>query len=61
MTQPTYEELRAALEDLAQVIGIIGAESEARTKLYELRKQKTTWVGPAENDLRFAINSALED
>ena len=59
--QPTYDELAVALGNLAQVLGIVGAEADAREALRALRVLKTTWVGEAENKLRFAIINALED
>ena len=59
-TQPTYEELRSAFNDYATCIGVFGAEIEARNKLISLRSKKTTWIGKEENDLRFAIDNAIE-
>lgn len=59
-THPTYEELRSALNDYAICTGVLGAEIEARNQLISLRSKKTTWVGKEENDLRFAIDNAIE-
>lgn len=57
--EATIAELRTALSEYAQVIGVFGAEVEARETLIRLRSLKTTWVGKDENDLRFAIDRAL--
>ena len=59
MMEATVTELRSALNEYAQVVGVFGAEIEARGNLRSLRASKTTWVGKEENDLRFAIDRAL--
>ena len=58
--EPTYEELRAALNNLAQCVGIAGSEAEARMQLRTLRERKFTWYGAKENELRYAIDMALK-
>lgn len=57
--QPTIDELKAAVDNLSQCLGIAGSQSEAMQHLSALRNRKTTWCGKEENELRFIIDIAL--
>ena len=57
--QPTIEELQNAWTEALSSQDIIGARGETREALIQLRKRKTTWVGEAENNLRFALDNYL--
>ena len=59
--QPNISEIIVALNELAIVFDIPGARGLALQDLIRLRKAKTTWVGKEENDLRFSIDSALDE
>lgn len=53
------DKIKAAINDLSQCIGIVGAEQECMQKLRDLRFAKTTWVGKEENDIRFVVDRIL--
>lgn len=59
--QPTADEISQAWTLAIECDGIAGARAAAQAELIRLRNLKTTWVGPEENKLRFALNDYLRE
>lgn len=57
--QPTADEINRAWTVAIECEGIGGARAESVGELLKLRRAKTTWVGPDENKLRFALDDYL--
>lgn len=59
--QPTASQIVAQITELSIVFDIPGARAEAMRELLALRKAKTTWVGKEENELRYKLDSILDE
>ena len=59
--QPTADEINQAWTRAIECQDIGGARSESMGELIRLRNLKTTWAGPEENKLRFALDDFLRE
>jgi hypothetical protein len=58
--QPTLRELQNAVDDFFQFDTHDRMYRITLSKLIQLRKEKTSWVGKDENNFRFRIDSLLD-
>ena len=57
--EPSIDELNKLWTAAIECSDCIGASSQLLRDLYDARMKKHSWVGPKENQLRFALDSYL--
>ena len=57
--QPTIDDISSAWSRAIELQGIPGAFSDALSDLRGLRHKKSTWIGPDEHKIMFAVDAYL--